>query len=542
MSRNIANASPDGHQSHGCLADFLVKAVRGCALLLLNTAGEIVTTNAGAVEITGYQEDELRGLPYARLFSPTDQRSKIPAHALKRSLDLGRYEADGWLYRKDGSMVWAALSVSPAYDDKGELYGHAVMIRDVSEKRAVADALFNSEQQFRMLVQGVRDYAIYMLDADGYITNWNAGAALIKGYSAEEIIGQHFSTFYTPEDRQRGEPERGLETARRLNTFQNEAWRVRKDGSRFWASVVIDPIYDDRGTLIGFAKITRDVTEKKLNQEKSERRRESQHQSQKLEALGRLTGSVAHDFNNMLAIIRTAAEMLGSDMKLSHDTDHYVKMITDASERAGRLTDQLLSFARQRPLRLEVFNPATRIEGMAQVMETTLGSRNTLLVDLADDIFTIKSDISQFDTALLNLVINARDAMEEGGTVSIIGRNVHMALDEDGEAHDWVAIEVRDEGTGIDPDTLSNIFEPFFTTKPVNKGTGLGLSQVYGFIKQTGGDIRVESKLNEGTSFTLYLPPSQAESADPWAGLITPDAARELPESLVAEYATSREP
>lgn len=540
MSDDSKNASPDTGGPHASLADNLVRALRGCALLLLDMDGQIVLANQGARDLTGYPQSELCSKPYADLFTPTDRRSKIPAHGLRRARDEGRYEADGWLNKQDGSMVWAALSVSPAYDETGTMCGYAVMIRDVSEKRAAANALFNSEQQFRVLVQGVRDYAIYMLDPEGYITNWNAGAALIKGYTAEEIIGRHFSTFYTEEDRRKGEPERGLETARRLNTFQNEAWRVRKDGTYFWASVVIDPIYDERGTLLGFAKVTRDITDKKRSLEKSVRQREAQHQSQKLEALGRLTGSVAHDFNNMLSIIRTAAEMLGSGMKLSHDTDHYVRMITDASERAARLTDQLLSFARQRPLRLEVFSPSSRIESMQQVLETTLGSRNKLVIELDDHLSSIKSDSTQFDTAVLNLVINARDAMAEGGSVLISGQNVKLALDEDAEEREWVAIEVRDEGTGIDPENLANIFEPFFTTKPMHKGTGLGLSQVYGFVKQSGGEIRVDSKVGAGTTFTLYLPPVHSAEEDPWAGLITPGAVKELPESLNSATATSR--
>lgn len=401
-----------------------------------------------------------------------------------------------------------------------------------SGKRATADALLKTERQFRVLVEGVRDYAIYMLDPDGCVTNWNAGAALIKGYSAEEIIGRNFSTFYTEEDRERGDPQRSLEAALRDNTFHNEAWRVRKDGTLFWASVVINPIYGDNGKLLGFAKITRDITEKKRDQERMIQEREALHQSQKLEALGRLTGSVAHDFNNLLSVIRTAAEMLGSGMRLAHDTSHYVNMITDASERAARLTDQLLAFARQRPFRLEIFSPATRIEGMMHVLKTTLGSQIQLVLDVPAGVANVQSDGSQFDTAVLNLVINARDAMEQGGTVTLSARNVSQALEPGGQVREWVAIEVRDVGCGIEPETLQKIFEPFFTTKAVNKGTGLGLSQVYGFVRQSGGDVKVVSTPKHGTSFTLYLPQAKAAAGDHWAGLLTPTAENELPGSM----------
>ena len=514
-----SSESPPSFLEHAILA------VQGCVLLFLDETGRMVSCNAEAHGIKSYVGEDEHGKPCSCSFAKPGQRCQISAHVLKAAETRGQYEANGWLQRTDAEPVWAHLSVSPVYDDARKVSGYAAFIHDVSKKRAAEHALYNSEKQFRMLVQGVRDYAIYMLDADGYITNWNAGAALIKGYTADEIIGQHYSTFYTPEDRERGEPQRALETALRDNTFQNEAWRVRKDGSHFWASVVIDPIYDEHGKLLGFAKITRDVTTKKRDLEKADRQRETLHQSQKLEALGRLTGTVAHDFNNMLSIIRTAAEMLGSGMRLAHDNDHYIRMITDTSERAARLTGQLLAFARQQPLRPEVFSPAERIEGLRSMMDTTIGSRNTLYLSFAEDVARVESDVSQFETAVLNLVINARDAMSEGGSVTISARNITSAVDEDGEARDWVAIEVRDTGTGIEPAVLSRVFEPFFTTKAVNEGTGLGLSQVYGYVKQSGGDIKVESAPGEGTAFTLYLPAAKSrEDDDDWGALLTPAA------------------
>lgn len=534
MSEEIEVPPPEGRLPNDCFHAFL-RAARGCALLLLDTTGQILAANRGAEDLTGYTEDELCGRFYDCLFSQADRQSRAPTHALKVALNQGNYEADGRLQRKDGSNWWARLSLSCAHDDDGTLCGWVLVIQDMPEKRTAGHALPGSEHQFRTLVEGVRDYAIYMLDPKGYITSWNAGASLIKGYAAEDIIGRHFSAFYTEEDRQRGEPERGLKAALRYNTFENEAWRVRKDGTRFWASIVIDPVYDEAGKLLGYAKITRDITRKKRDQDKLARQRESMHQSQKLEALGRLTGSVAHDFNNMLSVIRTAAEMLGSGMRLAHDHSHYIRLITDASERAARLTGQLMAFARQQPLRLEVFNPAARIEGLVNVIETTLGSRNALVVDLAADLGNVESDTSQFDTALLNLLINARDAMDEGGTVTLAARNEETALEDDDEVRAWVAIEVRDEGSGIDSATLARIFEPFFTTKPINKGTGLGLSQVYGFVKQSGGEIKVTSTPHQETSFILYLPRAKAGTEDAWRGLLTPAAGKELPDSLARE-------
>ena len=532
---NEQSPSPLCDRTQDLISAGFVRAVRGCVLLLLDTSGEILVSNDGAKALTGYSEEELKGKAYIDLFSTTGLEARPPVEALQIAAREDVYEAQVWLKRKDGSQLWASLSLGVVLDDDDSVRGYAALIRDAAGKRANDTMVSTSERQFRMLVDGVRDYAIYMLDPDGYITNWNAGAAVIKGYSAEEIIGRHFSTFYTEEDRLRGEPQRGLEAALRDNSFQNEAWRVRKDGSLFWASIVIDPIYDEQGNLLGYAKITRDITDRRRNQERADRQRESLHQSQKLEALGRLTGSVAHDFNNMLSVIRTAAEMLGSGMELAHDTDHYVSMITDASERAARLTDQLLTFARQRPFRLEVFNPATRIEGMMQVMQTTLGSRNELFVEVSEGLANIESDTSQFDTAILNLVINARDAMDEGGSVTVRAYNLTTALEDDEDERDWVAVEVRDVGRGIDAEILPKIFEPFFTTKEINKGTGLGLSQVYGFVRQSGGDIKVDSAIDKGTVFTIYLPQVKDANAESWGDLLTPAAKNELSERLLVK-------
>lgn len=541
MSEEFRGPSLEGPSSNEDINALLVQGLQGCALLLVDVEGHILVANPAIESITGYTSQELQGVSYACFFPKVDQLSKVPFRAMARAVSKGYYEADGWLHRKDGSTLWANLSLSPVYDDDHDLYGYTVLIRDISEKLAAEHALFNSEQQFRILVQSVRDYAIYMLDLQGRVTNWNAGAALIKGYSAEEIIGRHYSTFYTEEDRQRGEPQRGLDTALRDNTFQNEAWRVRKDGTHFWASVVIDPIYDESGDLLGFAKITRDITNKKRDEERNTRQRDTLHQSQKLEALGRLTGSVAHDFNNMLSVIRTAAELLDSDKPLARDRKRYISMITKTSERAAGLTSQLLAFARQQPLQPEVFNPADRIQGLAYVMETTLGSRNTLVLDLDTDLANVESDISQFETAILNLVINARDAMSQGGTVTIKVRNVVAALEDEDKPQDWVMIEVGDNGSGIAPETLSKIFEPFFTTKAGTAGTGLGLSQVYGYVKQSGGDIKVESELNQGTCFTLHLPPAKTPVDDSWHGLLTTAAKQDLSDRLLENGPTADE-
>jgi PAS domain S-box-containing protein len=364
-------------------------------------------------------------------------------------------------------------------------------------------------------VQGVRDYAIYMLDPAGQVTNWNAGAQAIKGYEAEEIVGQHFSTFYTPEDRASGEPARSLATALREGKFEGEVQRVRKSGERFWAHVVIDPIYDDDGQLVGFAKITRDVTERRQAQQEIDRAREALVQAQKMEAIGRLTGGVAHDFNNLLTVIRASADFLRRPGLSEDKRARYAAAIAETADRAATLTGQLLAFARRQPLRPEVFDIGDRLLGLRQIMATTLGSSVEVEIDLADQPVSAKADPSQFETAILNMVINARDAMEAGGRIQIAvgsAKAIPAVRGHSAATGDFASVSIADNGSGIDPETLARIFEPFFTTKMVDKGTGLGLSQVHGFAKQSGGEIDVRSEVGVGTTFNLYLPRAASDA------------------------------
>jgi PAS domain S-box-containing protein len=376
------------------------------------------------------------------------------------------------------------------------------------ESDARGERAFDEGEQFRVLIQSVHDYAIFMLDADGYVASWNPGAERIKGYRAGEIIGQHFSRFYTEEDRANGEPARALATARDEGKFEKEGWRCRKDGSRFWASVVIDPIRDDDGAVIGFAKITRDITERRDAQEELERAREALAQAQKMEAVGRLTGGVAHDFNNLLTVIRASVDMLRRPGLSPVKRERYLSAISDTADRAALLTGQLLVFARRQPLHNERFAVSPRVERMRQILATTLGSPIRLTFDLAEDAGTVFSDPTQFETAILNMAINARDAMPEGGRLTISARRVEGAPTAPCGLREgpFVAVAVEDSGIGIDAETQARIFEPFFTTKDIGKGTGLGLSQVYGFVKTSDGEVTVQSSPGKGARFTLYLP------------------------------------
>lgn len=372
-----------------------------------------------------------------------------------------------------------------------------------------ASGLLTGDHRFQLLVNAIKDYAIYLLDEQGRVSSWNTGAQRLKGYTADEILGQHFSRFYTPEDIESGVPELALATARAKGKFEAQGWRVRKDGTRFWTSVHIEPVLDPDGGLIGFAKVTRDMSEILRAQDEMDRARDALAQAQKLEAIGRLTGGVAHDFNNLLTIIRSSAELL---RKTGHDEvrrERYVQAIADAADRAALLTRQLLAFARQQPLRPEIFRADSRIKAMTQMIETILGPKVSLEMQFDDPLGQVEADASQFDRAILNMVINAKDAMPDGGRLKISARNADEVppVRADAAAHgEFVALSIEDTGSGIEPAALGRIFEPFFTTKPVNKGTGLGLSQAYGFAQQSGGEIEVVSRVGEGTCFTLYLP------------------------------------
>jgi PAS domain S-box-containing protein len=363
--------------------------------------------------------------------------------------------------------------------------------------------LFESERNFRLLVEGVTDYALYLLDVDGVITSWNTGGERIKGYSPAEIIGRHFSCFYTEVDRANGKPLRALRIAREQGRYDEEGWRVRKDGTFFWASVVIDPIHED-GKLVGFAKITRDITERREGQLRFERMQQQLAESQKLDALGQLTGGVAHDFNNLLMVISGSLHTLRKSVGDDPRSQRALVAIEAATKRGASLTSQLLTFARRQNVNPRAVDIAERIDAVREVLDTGVGGAVTLRFDIDHDVWPVMVDVAEFDTALVNLVINARDAMPGGGVVTVSARN--DTLGDDAGARDGVAIAVQDSGVGIAPDVLGKIFDPFFTTKPIGKGTGLGLSQVHGFAHQAGGTVRVKSELGKGTTIAILLP------------------------------------
>jgi PAS domain S-box-containing protein len=490
--------------------EMLVESVTDYAIYMLDPQGHVTSWNAGARRFKGYEPDEIIGEHFSRFYIPEDRAQEIPRIALETAEREGRFEAEGWRVRQDGGRFWANVIIDPIHDPAGNLLGFAIVTRDLTESKAAEEELRASEQRFRLLVQSVTDYAIYMLDPDGRVSSWNPGAERFKGYAADEILGEHFSRFYSDEDREAGIPRLALETARREGRFEAEGWRVRKDGSRFWASVIIDQIRNDQGHLIGFAKVTRDLTEKRLIEEQL-------RQSQKMEAVGQLTGGLAHDFNNLLTGISGSLEMMKVRMAQGRtaEVDRFFMAAQGAVNRAASLTHRLLAFSRRQTLDPKPININRLLSSLEDLVRRTMGPSVEVEVVGASGLWPTLIDPNQLENAVLNLCINARDAMPDGGKLTIETANRWLderaARQQDLPVGQYVSLCVTDTGTGMTPDVIAKAFEPFFTTKPLGEGTGLGLSMIYGFARQSGGQVRIYSEVGQGTTMCLYLPRHDAD-------------------------------
>jgi PAS domain S-box-containing protein len=490
----------------------LVDAITDYAIYMLSPEGYVTSWNSGAQRFKGYRASEILGQHFSRFYLDADRQAGLPARALAIATKEGRFEGEGWRQRKDGTRFWAHVIIDPIRHSSGELIGFAKITRDLTERKATENALKRSEEQFRLLVQGVSDYAIYMLDPEGNVTSWNSGAERIKGYRSEEIIGRHFSTFYTDEDRLNGLPQQALATASRDGRFEKEGWRQRKDGSRFWASIVIDAIKDDFGEIIGFAKITRDITEKMETQRALERTREELFQAQKMEAIGQLTGGIAHDFNNLLMAVLGSLEILKKRMPQDPALSPLVDNAMLGAQRGAALTQRMLAFSRRQELQVETIDVSELLRGMMDMVARSLGPVSSLETEFPESLPTIATDPAQLETAVLNLVVNARDAMPGGGLIRIKATEEVVSGGGTMPAGHYVRVAVADEGEGMDEETLKQAVTPFFTTKGVGKGTGLGLSMVQGLAGQSGGRLVLKSRLGEGTTAELWFPVTGAET------------------------------
>jgi PAS domain S-box-containing protein len=516
---NITHDTTGPRQAQQALYDserrfrLLVQAVKDCAIYMLDPSGVIVNWNAGAERLKGYSAAEIVGQHFSKFYTREDRMAGLPARVLETARREGHYEAEGWRLRKDGGRFWAAVEVDAIRDENNELIGFAKITRDITERQVAQQTLRETARQFRTLIGGVTDYALFMLDPNGLVVNWNPGAERIKGYSAEEIIGHHFSRFYTDRDRAAGLPARALQTAAQEGRYEAEGWRVRKDGSLFWANAVIDRITDEKGAVIGFAKITRDITERRNAQLALQEAQAQRAQAQKMEALGQLTGGVAHDFNNLLMIVGGHLQSLKRLVADDEKGRRAAEAIELATKRGATLTRQLLTFSRRQTFHPSLTNLSERIEAFRNMLATSLGASARLVTDIPDEIWPVHIDASEFELALVNLALNSRDAMPaKGGVITVSAENVQLTPQQtparlQGE---FVALSIADDGSGIAPDILPLVFDPFFTTKGPSKGSGLGLSQVYGFAHQSGGTVAITSELGRGTCVTLYLPRANA--------------------------------
>ena len=449
--------------------------------------------------------------------------------AVEISGGSGPYYVEFRVTHPDDSVHWLAGKGEVTLDETGRTRRVAGVYYEISERKAlearlltlneglearVADRarqlaattarLEETERRFQLLIDAVTDYAIFMLDVAGHVVSWNPGAQRIKGYSSEEIIGQHFSRFYTEDDRRQDLPGTALATAVRTGKHEAEGSRVRKDGSTFVANVVINAIRNPSGTLLGFSKITRDITEKKAFEDQL-------RQAQKMEAIGHLTGGVAHDFNNLLTVIMGNLEHLDRILPPTQPSQRIIAAALRGASRAAILTHRLLAFSRRQPLRPQLLSVNKLVANMSDLMHRTLGEAIFIETVLAGGLWSTLADSNQLENALINLAINARDAMPDGGKLTIETANAHLddayaRMHDEVQPGQYVGIFVTDTGIGMSTETAAQAFDPFFTTKEIGQGTGLGLSQVYGFIKQSGGHVKIYSEVGDGTTVKLYLP------------------------------------
>ena len=493
----------------------LVENVVDYALYLISLDGLVVSWNSGAQRLKGYDPEEIIGRPYSTFFTPEDVERGVPRHALETAATAGRIEMTGWRVRKDGSRFWALAVLEAVRDQSGDLVGFAKVTRDITARERAQQLLIESEARFRQLVDAVVDYAIFQLDPTGIVTTWNSGAQRIKGYTADEIVGRHFSLFYPEEERRAGVPRSVLDRAAAEGRFEGEGWRLRKDGSRFWALVVVDPIRNTFGELIGFAKVTRDMTERMNEQRILRETQEQLAASHKMDAVGQLSGGIAHDFNNLMMIVignlETAQRHARAAGAVAPNLQRAINNAMRGAQRAASLTGRLLAFSRRQSLNPKALDVNKFLVGAAEFLQRSLGEIISVEAIGSARSWQIEVDPNHLETALINLVINARDAMAAGGKVTIEASNVYADEDycrtnAEFAPGQYVVICVSDTGFGMAPDVLSHAFEPFFTTKEPGQGTGLGLSQVYGFVKQSGGHIKLYSEVGLGTTVKIYLP------------------------------------
>jgi PAS domain S-box-containing protein len=516
-TETYSNIKRHGHYEASLTEDgrhrLLLDGISDYAIYLLSPEGVVTSWNRGAEIFKGYTADEAIGRNFSEFYTPEDRENGLPERALQTAAREGKFEGEGWRVRKDGGRFWAYVVIDPIRMPDGELIGYAKITRDLTERRAAEESLRASQEQFRLLVQGVTDYAIYMLSPSGEISSWNAGAERIKGYTSDEVLGSHFSRFYIAADQAAGEPARALAIAAKEGRFEKEGQRVRKDGTIFWANVVIDALRAPDGPLLGFAKITRDVTAQREARKALEEARETLFQAQKMDAVGQLTGGVAHDFNNLLMVIKGSLELLRKRVSDDPRALHLLENAQLGANRGMALTQRMLAFARRQELKVSAVDIPALVAGMAELLTRSLDAKVELELRFPLKLASVLTDSNQLELAILNLVVNARDAMPAGGGIIVSAKEAH--LKDAPAAGRYVCLSVTDSGEGMDAETLARATEPFFTTKGVGKGTGLGLPMVHGVAQQSGGRFILKSEKGRGTTAEIWLPCAPVAAAGP---------------------------
>jgi PAS domain S-box-containing protein len=482
-----------------------------------NFDGYFTSINPAWTNLLGWSEHEIKRMHVSELRHPDDAAHSMAA---RRRLAEGfpTVRMENRFRHKDGSWRWIAWTLSA---ENGLIY---LIGRHVTAEKMAAEALRESERQFRLFTEAATDHALIRLDPAGVVSGWNAGAQRITGYVEREIIGEHFSRFYTAADRAAGAPEHALAMAAAAGAYEHDGWRVRKNGSLFLAAVMIDAIRDEGGKLVGFANIMRDVTERHEARAKLQRAQEQLAESQKMEALGQLTGGIAHDFNNMIMVVSGNAQLLKQRLRDPRDL-RSIEAIELAAARGETLTRQLLAFSRRQSLNPTVVRLHECLAEFRDLLSSSIRSDIKLVIHVRRNIWPVAVDVHELELGLINLVVNARDAMPDGGMITISARNVRLRAEDTPErvTGEFVALRVEDTGFGIPPEILPKVFEPFFTTKQSEKGTGLGLSQVYGLTHQSGGTVTISSEIGRGTTVTIYLPRSHRRFAEqPIADAVPP--------------------
>ena len=489
----------------------VARAITDSALVMLDPEGIVRWWSLGAEHIKGYAAVEIIGRHFSCLYTDADRQTGEPQRTLAIAAEQGRYESEGLRVRSDGSTFWAHVAVEPIRDEAGQLIGYTKITHNITSQRVVREQLLGEEAKYRAIIETAVD-GITVINECGIIQAFNRAAEVIFGYAAEEVIGRNVSLLMP-------EPDRSCHDGyiahfRRTGEAKiigvgREVIGQRKDGTVFALDLSIAAWQADGQRY--FTGIVRDVTERKKGEANLEETLSKLHRAQKMEAVGRITGGIAHDFNNILQVMMGSLDLAD---ELANGNDQLRRLhsaIRRGGKRAERVTQQLLAFARRQPLHPEEVNLAEHMHRAIDLFARTLRGDIYVEVDLPSDLWPIRIDVSQLDLAVLNIAVNARDAMPNGGTFKIAARNAtYQGLTLEQGNHglngSYVMVILSDTGAGIAADVLPHVFEPFFTTKEIGKGTGLGLSQVYGFALQSGGVATVTSHIGQGTSVTLYLP------------------------------------